>query len=132
MAAYKACTEALRQAAATKDLDLVLEWRNRPDVRRNMYTKHEISRDEHHKWFARTKADATKKYLLCVGDDKPVGVVGFYDIKAGHKTADWAFYSGDPTKRRYRIANPISNAPKMIDAAAASLSAYFLNAVLYT
>ena len=29
------------------DLSLVLEWRNAPDVRKNMYTSHEITLDEH-------------------------------------------------------------------------------------
>lgn len=33
------------------DLERVLAWRNHPDVRRYMYTQHEITLDEHQRWY---------------------------------------------------------------------------------
>lgn len=81
------------------DLAQVLAWRNHPDVRKNMYTQHVISADEHAAWFQRVQADSTKRYYLCVDDGEPVGVVGFYAISAAHKTAEWAFYSGNLARR---------------------------------
>ncbi|WP_230714510.1 GNAT family N-acetyltransferase [Marinobacter shengliensis] len=33
------------------DLEQVLQWRNHPEVRRYMYTTHEIRLEEHSKWF---------------------------------------------------------------------------------
>ena len=37
------------------DLDLILTWRNAPEVRRNMYTHHEISPDERRAWCERMR-----------------------------------------------------------------------------
>lgn len=81
------------------DLDIVLAWRNHPDVRKNMYTQHEISRDEHYAWFERIKGDETKRYLICMANEEPVGLINFVDINPTHKTASWGFYSGDVSKR---------------------------------
>lgn len=80
-------------------LDLVLEWRNKPEIRNNMYTTHIITRDEHYSWFEKIKQDISKRYLICTYLDQPVGVVNFIDINPVHKTAMWAFYSGNTSKR---------------------------------
>ena len=45
------------------DLARVLNWRNHPDVRRFMYTSHEISPEEHEQWFARN-SEAPGVWLL--------------------------------------------------------------------
>lgn len=82
-----------------KDLELLLQWRNRDDVRKNMYTQHVISWEEHLSWFQKTKNDVTKKHLLFEKEGVPVGFIGFSEIHKINKTAFWAFYSGDPTRR---------------------------------
>jgi UDP-4-amino-4,6-dideoxy-N-acetyl-beta-L-altrosamine N-acetyltransferase len=82
------------------DMDLVLEWRNRPEIRANMYTSHVISAEEHQRWFKTSLPDPAKRLLMCVdGDGAPVGVVIFSEINRQHGTATWAFYSGDTTRR---------------------------------
>lgn len=84
----------------TNDLELVRTWRNRPEVRANMYTRHEIAKDEHEAYFDRALSDRTKRYFLCVdASDEPVGVVSFVDIDHDNMTASWAFYSGDTSRR---------------------------------
>ena len=37
------------------DLSLILEWRNSPKVRKNMYSQHEITIKEHLKWWEKSK-----------------------------------------------------------------------------
>jgi RimJ/RimL family protein N-acetyltransferase len=39
------------------DLERVLAWRNHPEIRRYMYTQHEITWDEHLRWFLNKKND---------------------------------------------------------------------------
>ena len=82
-----------------KYLDLVFEWRNRADVRKNMYTSHEITKDEHLSWFERISQDKTKIYYIFELDNKPCGVIGFTDINMKSKSSSWAFYSGNPDIR---------------------------------
>jgi len=89
----------LRPMVAT-DCELVLEWRNEPRVRENMYTNHVISAEEHRAWFSAAVTDASKRLLLCVDEaDVPAGVVIFSEISAAHKSATWAFYSGAAAKK---------------------------------
>ncbi|MDB9972523.1 UDP-4-amino-4,6-dideoxy-N-acetyl-beta-L-altrosamine N-acetyltransferase [Oceanospirillaceae bacterium] len=82
-----------------KHLDMVFEWRNRIDVRKNMYTSHEITKEEHLSWFERIDIDTTKSYFIFELDNKPCGVIGFVDINLISKSSSWAFYSGDTASR---------------------------------
>jgi UDP-4-amino-4,6-dideoxy-N-acetyl-beta-L-altrosamine N-acetyltransferase len=74
-----------------KDLAMVLQWRNSPDVRRYMYSQHEISAEEHAKWFARVVHDDYQHTLLYILNEKPVGYVNFKQ-ESSVAVADWGFY----------------------------------------
>jgi UDP-4-amino-4,6-dideoxy-N-acetyl-beta-L-altrosamine N-acetyltransferase len=89
-----------------KDLELLLQWRNREDVRKNMYTQHIISWEEHCSWFQNTKNDVTKKHLLFEKEGVPIAFVSFTEINNTHKTVCWGLYSGDPTQRG--IGSPLA------------------------
>ena len=81
------------------DLPMILAWRNRPEVRQLMYTQHVILPAEHAAWFARLEHDATKRYFVCSREGEPIGVVGFYGMNGGNGTAEWGFYTCDPSRR---------------------------------
>lgn len=73
------------------DLSLVLAWRNHPDVRRYMYTQHEITQDEHQRWFERTLPNPKKHLLIFEANQQPLGFVNFNETGNGG-IADWGFY----------------------------------------
>lgn len=73
------------------DLEQVLAWRNHPDVRRFMYTQHEITLEEHRVWFAAAKQDRTKNLLVYEVNNKATGFVQFTQLNAS-RNADWGFY----------------------------------------
>lgn len=73
------------------DLDLVLLWRNHPDVRRWMYTTHEIGLEEHHRWFEGASKDPDRALLVYELDGRPTGFVNLGRIK-GTDVAEWGFY----------------------------------------
>lgn len=73
------------------DLQRVLGWRNHVDVRRYMYTQHEISAVEHKSWFERVTLDAGKSLLIFEINKQPLGFVNFSKRHAG-AIADWGFY----------------------------------------
>lgn len=73
------------------DLEQVLGWRNHPDVRRYMYTHHEISMDEHRRWFERASQDSRRYLLIFEIDSQPLGFVNIHQTGAG-AVADWGFY----------------------------------------
>ena len=81
------------------DLDMVREWRNAPAIRENMYTSHEISRQEHIAWWEKTKAAIDSRYLIYETNNVPIGVISFNKIDRTNNNAFWAFYASPEAKR---------------------------------
>ena len=69
------------------DRDRLLEWRNRPEVARYMYTDHPISEAEHASWFGLAIADPTRRYWIIELDGEPVGLANLYDISVAQRRA---------------------------------------------
>ena len=57
------------------DLERVLAWRNHQDVRRYMYTQHEISLAEHTSWFERASRDDSRHLLVFEIEGVPLGFI---------------------------------------------------------
>jgi len=74
------------------DLERVLAWRNHPNVRRYMYTQHEITLAEHQRWFERSLPDPKKHLLVFEANHQPLGFVNFNAV-ANEGIADWGFYA---------------------------------------
>lgn len=90
----------LLRPMAREDLKMVLEWRNAPKVRENMYTQQVISLEEHQNWWARVKDNDAAKYLIFEASGVPMGFVSFTNIDFDHKTAEWAFFASPTAARR--------------------------------
>jgi len=84
----------------SEDLNMILAWRNAPNVRKNMYNSHIISSEEHCSWFKKTKDSSDCKYFIC-HDKKncPMGVVYFSEIDHKNLSAFWGFYSSENAPR---------------------------------
>lgn len=78
--------------AVESDRDLVLPWRNHPEVRRVSLTQHEIGPTEHAAWWAATMTDPTRRVLIYERDGVPSGVVTFFDLDADARTGWWGYY----------------------------------------
>ncbi len=70
----------------------VRQLRNQPQVRRFMYTDHEISPQEHQAWLTSLEGNGRQAVYVVMVDDVPRGVVSLNAINALHQCADWAFY----------------------------------------
>lgn len=81
-----------------EDLPMVLAWRNHADVRRYMFTQHEIGLVEHRNWFAKASQDPSRHLLIVEEDKQGIGYVQFSKVENGG-VADWGFYARpDATK----------------------------------
>lgn len=89
----------LLREIADDELPLMLEWRNSPEVRANMYTQHVISLDEHLAWWGRIKESSTHKYFMYEQAGIPLGIVGFVGVDLGNKKSSWAFYASRTAPR---------------------------------
>ncbi len=77
-----------------RDLPLVLEWRNSERIRRNMYTDHQITEDEHRAWFRKAQEQRKSIHLVFEIEDQPVGVVNITDFDMHNAACHWGFYIG--------------------------------------
>lgn len=74
------------------DLEQVLAWRNHPEVRRYMYTQHEIALGEHTRWFENASNDPNRHLLVFERGSIPLGFINIHQIAPGG-VADWGFYA---------------------------------------
>lgn len=79
------------RAMTDDDLALVRQWRNHEDVRRYMYTQHEITLAEHQHWFERAAQDNRRHLLIFELESTPLGFINLHEISTGN-VADWGFY----------------------------------------
>ena len=87
--------EACRLRSMTEaDLDMVLRWRNREDIRRAMYSDHLISREEHQAWFKRVTEERMTLHFIYEYDSTPMGVINVVDINKAANRCAWGFYVG--------------------------------------
>jgi UDP-4-amino-4,6-dideoxy-N-acetyl-beta-L-altrosamine N-acetyltransferase len=74
------------------DLERVLIWRNHPDINRYMLTRHEITVDEHLRWFEHARNDPSKRIFIFEHEKRALGLIHFSGVAAGG-IADWGFYT---------------------------------------
>lgn len=82
----------LLRPMAEEDLPQVLALRNHPQIRRHMLAQHEITVEEHGRWFERASRDPARRLLVLEGTDGLLGYVQFSDVAAGG-ACDWGFYA---------------------------------------
>lgn len=85
----------LLRSIADDELELMREWRNAPAVRQNMYTQHEISAEEHQKWWALMLGRSDHQYFMYEYRGKPSGIVAFTNIDSTSSNSTWAFYAAE-------------------------------------
>ncbi|QJD72423.1 UDP-4-amino-4,6-dideoxy-N-acetyl-beta-L-altrosamine N-acetyltransferase [Marinobacterium sp. LSUCC0821] len=73
------------------DLEQVLSWRNHPEIRRYMYSTHEIPMDEHCAWYASSSTDPRVELLIYEQGCKAQGFVNITRTGCAN-VADWGFY----------------------------------------
>jgi UDP-4-amino-4,6-dideoxy-N-acetyl-beta-L-altrosamine N-acetyltransferase len=83
------------RSVTNDDIDMVFEWRNRDQIRKNMYNSEIIEYDTHKKWFESILTSNNSQYFIYEQEKAPLGLVSFTNIDYENKHASWAFYSSD-------------------------------------
>lgn len=68
-------TTCFLKRAEFADIDILFEWANDSETRRNSFNQHMISREEHEMWFYRMMNDPSRIQYLMMSADKPVGQI---------------------------------------------------------
>ncbi len=104
---------------------MVREWRNSADVKKYMYSDHDISVEEHIKWLDSLKNSEKNLAFVVFIDNNPIGIVSIVNINKTHKTSDWGFYIYDTSLRGKGIGTSVLE--KLINYAFNSLNIDKLN-----
>ncbi len=75
-----------------EDKEMILAWRNLPEVAQYMFTDHPITVEEHEEWFRGLSHDPSRRYWIITLDGEDVGLANLYNIAPEFKRAYWAFY----------------------------------------
>lgn len=104
-----------------EEKEMILKWRNHPDIRKWMYNQDEIKLEEHLNFIDSLKLRKDKLYFLVKKEDEFIGVIDFLDLDK--KEIFYGIYSNPNSKIMGvgRILNEIS-----IDFAFNSLKAHKL------
>ena len=62
-----------------KDLELLMNWRMRPDITKYMFTDPVLTMDSQLKWFERIKSEDRYDFVIDMNNTS-VGYLGVYDI----------------------------------------------------
>lgn len=81
------------------DSGRLLAWRNLPEIRRWMYTDHEITAAEHARWFAGVFGDDSRRYWIIEVDGRPAGLTHLTGISPQHRRAAMGYYVAEPALR---------------------------------
>jgi UDP-4-amino-4,6-dideoxy-N-acetyl-beta-L-altrosamine N-acetyltransferase len=84
--------------ASEQDLEKIREWRNSPEIRDKMYTRHEITESEHFEWWKSLK-EKRKIAILYEAEGIPQGFLSFGFINEEKTVATWAFYAAPTAKK---------------------------------
>ena len=81
------------------ELEKMLEWRNAPSVRKNMYSQNEISLPEHLDWWSKVSNDPTVRYFMYEYRGSATGIVSFNNMDFRNGNSAWAFYASPSALR---------------------------------
>ncbi|RCW77358.1 UDP-4-amino-4,6-dideoxy-N-acetyl-beta-L-altrosamine N-acetyltransferase [Saliterribacillus persicus] len=91
--------ESYLRPVTKDDLEIILTWRNKPEIRNLMFNDREIEWENHLKWFESLTNKETDVIKLFVESNEPRGVVQLNKIDKLHGTAEWGFYIGDAYRK---------------------------------
>ncbi|WPM32353.1 UDP-4-amino-4,6-dideoxy-N-acetyl-beta-L-altrosamine N-acetyltransferase [Hydrogenobacter sp. T-2] len=81
-----------------EEIEMVRRWRNHPEVRRWMYTDHEISKEEHLSFIETLRHDKRNFYYLVYKVDKAVGVLSLTKVDFRNCNAYFGIYANPEEK----------------------------------
>lgn len=74
-----------------KDSDLILSWRNNPEVYKFLFTPETVAKDAHENWLAKILADENVLFYIAENNNIPIGTIRF-DLNSEKTNAEVGIY----------------------------------------
>lgn len=82
-----------------EDLELIMNWRMKPEITKYMYTDPILTLENQKKWFDSIQNDNSVKYWIIEYNQVKIGLINLYDIDYKNRRCSWAYYIGDTSFR---------------------------------
>ncbi len=87
-----------------EDLEMIMEWRMRPDITKFMYTDPVLTIEKQIEWFESSKLDKNNMHFIIESDGQPIGVLNIADIDRKNRKCSWGYYVAVKEKRSLKLA----------------------------
>lgn len=87
------------RALQESDLDLLLQWRNHPQVSRHMFNPAVIEPSSHRRWFDKTRENPLIHAFVFERGTGPAGFVRLDQRSPDQRLGEWGFYAAPDAPR---------------------------------
>lgn len=87
-----------------KDLEVVMDWRMRPDITKYMNTDPVLTLEKQKQWFSGIKDSETQKNWIINYEDVPIGLINIFDIDRCNSRCSWGYYIAETKYRSLKLA----------------------------
>ena len=84
-----------------EDAELIVTWRNKPELKRFFISQSDFTMEGHLKWFRSMKESGRACQMMIIDkkDDRPLGSVDIKDIDHVHHKGEYGIFIGDEAAR---------------------------------
>ena len=84
-----------------EDAELIVEWRNKPELKRFFISQADFTIEGHLKWFRTMKESGRACQMMIIDkkDDRPLGSVDIKDIDHTHHKGEYGIFIGEEAAR---------------------------------
>ena len=86
------------------DLELIMNWRMRPDITRFMNTDPVLTTEGQRAWLRRIEQDPDVLYRLIEISGRPAGVIDLVGLTRQDGVTGWGYYIGEHSLRSFKAA----------------------------
>ena len=90
-----------------EELQMIMEWRMRPDITKFMYTDPQLTLEMQRKWFHSLKGRKDMFSFMIEVDGIPSGILNITDIDYKNHRCSWGYYMAVKEKRSLPLAMAI-------------------------
>jgi UDP-4-amino-4,6-dideoxy-N-acetyl-beta-L-altrosamine N-acetyltransferase len=92
------------------DAELVVGWRNRPEVHAELFATSAPTLEGHRRWFAGYQQRTDRREWVILAEDEPVGTIGLSQIDPANRRAEYGIVIGATAARGRGIGYAASSA----------------------
>jgi UDP-4-amino-4,6-dideoxy-N-acetyl-beta-L-altrosamine N-acetyltransferase len=81
-------------------LQMVLDWRVKPEVTRYMFTDIDQNMANQRRWFERISSDESCRHWVIQVDNKPIGLVYLEHLDRANNRSSWGYFIGEDDYRK--------------------------------